>query len=274
VERLFAGPEPLDDDRIRIFACDDLLSTPVAERVLPDGAVHLIFTLGDVQGGERNAHVRCLAVGASTQATRIVLAGMVEQVCVRLGIGTAAAVLGVPAAELTNHGVDLEAVWGPAATAALAQLADAPSDARVAVMARLLRARIERAERTSPVVGEAVRRLVRSGGGTRVRALAADLGVGERRLQQLFAEHVGLSPRAMARLARFRAVIERCRRAPVRSWSGLAIEHGFYDQAHLINEVKEFTGLTPRQLGPGGQFAFFQDPNAAAGLALSHADPP
>jgi hypothetical protein len=78
-----AGPEPLDDDQVRIFACSDRFATPVAERVLPDGAVHLIFTLGDVQGGERNAHLRCLAVGASTPATRIVLAGAVEQVCVR-----------------------------------------------------------------------------------------------------------------------------------------------------------------------------------------------
>ena len=27
-----------------------------------------------------------------------------------------------------------------------------------------------------------------------------------------------------------------------------AIGHGFYDQSHLIREVKQFTGLTPRQL--------------------------
>lgn len=274
MERLFAGPERLDDNQVRIFTCDDVFATPVAERVLPDGAAHLIFTLGDVQGGERNAHLRCLAVGASTHATRIVLAGAVEQICVRLGIGTAAAILGVPAAELTDHGVDLEALWGRDAADALAQLAAAPSsDARIAVMVRLLRARIAREERAAPVVGEAVRRLARSGGRVRVRELAADLGVGERRLQQLFAAHVGLSPRAMARLARFRAVIDRCQRAPVQSWSGIALEHGFYDQAHLINELKEFTGLTPRQLGRDGDFAFFQDPNAEAGLALAHADP-
>lgn len=297
MERLFAGPERVDDDQVRIFACADRFATPVAERVLPDGAVHLIFTLGDVQAGERNAHLRCLAVGASTRATRIVLAGAVEQVCVRLGIGTAAAVLGVPASELTDDGIDLEDVWGGAAGEALAQLAAASaSDARIAVMMRLLRARIRATEPAPPLVREAVRRIARSmayaaSGASAVerarrtvapaaaqrvsvRALAADLGVGERRLQQLFAAHVGLAPRAVARLARFRALIDRCQRERVRSWGTLAVEHGFYDQAHLINELKEFTGLTPRQLGRDGDFAFFQDPNAEAGVALPHVDPP
>ena len=27
-----------------------------------------------------------------------------------------------------------------------------------------------------------------------------------------------------------------------------AIGHGFYDQSHLIREVKQFTGLTPKQI--------------------------
>lgn len=124
-ERLFAGTEALDDSEVRIFACDEHYAAPVAERVLPDGVVHLIFTLGDRQAGERNAGLRCLALGASCQSTRIVLAGVVDQVCVRLTVGTAAAVLGVPTGELTDQGIALDDLWGRPASEILDQLAGA-----------------------------------------------------------------------------------------------------------------------------------------------------
>lgn len=277
LERLFAGTEPLDDSEVRIFACDDHFAVPIAERVLPDGAVHLIFTFGDVQQGERNAELRSLVVGASCQATRIVLAGAVDQVCVRLGIGTAEAVLGVPAIEVTDQGVALDALWGGPAADAFDQLAAARSGAtRMQVMARILRQRMRAAASATTaasIAREAVRRIAQARGLVRVPALAAELGVGERRLQQVFKEHVGLSPKATARLARFRAVIARCDREPIRSWSGVALDHGFYDQAHLINELKEFTGLTPGELARRGDFGFFQDASTMAGQALAHADP-
>jgi methylphosphotriester-DNA--protein-cysteine methyltransferase len=61
-----------------------------------------------------------------------------------------------------------------------------------------------------------------------------------------------LSPKAACRLARFRAVLERRRRAPGRSWGELAIDAGFADQAHLTNELKAFTGLTPTELASRG----------------------
>lgn len=97
-----------------------------------------------------------------------------------------------------------------------------------------------------------------------VRDLASDLGLGERRLQQLFLAHVGLSPKEVCRLARFRALLTRCRKAPRRSWIEVALEGGYYDQAHLIHEVRAFTGLTPGQLADG-DFASFQDTTGLAG---------
>lgn len=288
MERLFAGTERLDDGDVRIFACDERYAEPIAERVLPDGAVHLIFTLGDLQGGERNAELRCLAVGASCQSTRIVLAGAVDQVCVRIGVGSAEPILGVPTGEITDQGVALDALWGRPANEVLEQLAAAPTGTpRIAVMARMLRERMRAVDvarargsaRASSVVSaaatarEAVRRITRAAGRLRVAELAAQLGVGERRLQQIFHEHVGLSPKATARLARFRALIDRCQRAPVGSWSSVALEHGFYDQAHLINELREFTGFTPGELARRDDFGFFQASFESTGLGLPHADP-
>ena len=38
---------------------------------------------------------------------------------------------------------------------------------------------------------------------------------------------------------------KRVDRTPAAGWADLAAEHGYYDQAHLIHEFREFTGLAP-----------------------------
>ncbi|WP_432898817.1 hypothetical protein ACQP1S_22480 [Micromonospora matsumotoense] len=39
---------------------------------------------------------------------------------------------------------------------------------------------------------------------------------------------------------------------PVGNWAELAVRGGYYDQAHLIREFREFTGATPAALGRPG----------------------
>lgn len=265
MERVFASAEPLDDRTHRILTCSDFYLTPTAERILPDGAIHLIFNFGDRQSGERGAALSCLAMGATCGPTRIVLTGTVEQLCVRLRVGAAAAVIGVPAGELTDHGVALDAIWGAAAPEALERLHAVPHGrARAALFRELLRDRLRRAEPPSRVTLEAVRRIASMGGRVRVRDLAAELGVGDRRLQQLFHQHVGLSPKAMCRLARFRDVLARCSKR-ARPWPEIALDGGFYDQAHFANEVRTFSGLTPSELARHGDFGFLQEDCSAHG---------
>jgi AraC-like DNA-binding protein len=268
VERLYASDVPLDAPGVSIVACDERYPAPVAERVLPDGAGQIIFNFGaDRPRGERGAELPCHAGGASLAPTRIVLHGAIDQLCVRLGVGAVPAVLGVPAGALGDHGVALDALWGAFAADTLERLAAIPRGRpRAARLARLLDERVRRAAPPPPAAREAVRRIAAAGGRIGVTRLAADLGVGERRLQQLFHAHVGLTPRALCRLARFRALLARLRAHPGRPWSEVALDAGFYDQSHLVNEVRAFTGFTPRELAgaPRGDFGFFQDGAARA----------
>jgi AraC-like DNA-binding protein len=49
----------------------------------------------------------------------------------------------------------------------------------------------------------------------------------------------------MARLIRFQGLMARARDGDALRWSELALDHGYYDQAHLVRDVRQFTGLTP-----------------------------
>jgi transcriptional regulator GlxA family with amidase domain len=80
-----------------------------------------------------------------------------------------------------------------------------------------------------------------------VRAVADAIGVGERRLQQLFRAHVGLPPRTWGRLARLHQCLRLLRAHTRPAWPELALEAGFCDQSHLVNEFRGLSGLTPEQ---------------------------
>jgi AraC-like DNA-binding protein len=98
------------------------------------------------------------------------------------------------------------------------------------------------------------------GGKVSVRALAREIGVTERQLQRAYREQIGLAPKAMARIVRLHALLERLALAPVSSWAALAHESGFADQAHLNHEFKELTGSSPGAFVRGKRLSDFYNP--------------
>jgi AraC-like DNA-binding protein len=70
----------------------------------------------------------------------------------------------------------------------------------------------------------------------------------ERKLERIFKQHTGVSIKGMIRLVRFTNVLHIIKNNNGTNLTGIAYAAGYYDQAHLCNEVKSFTGLTPAQL--------------------------
>jgi AraC-like DNA-binding protein len=94
-----------------------------------------------------------------------------------------------------------------------------------------------------------------------VAETAATLGVSERQLERRFRDRVGVSPKQFARLARFeRAMVVAKTQLPATSLgpddaldsppslATIAQLAGYYDQSHLVRDVREFAGATPKQL--------------------------
>src|SRR5918999_947679 len=74
------------------------------------------------------------------------------------------------------------------------------------------------------------------------KRLAEQLGWSRKRIVARFREEVGLPPKTVARLLRFdraRALVERTQRP---DWARIAVECGYYDQSHLINDFRAVTG--------------------------------
>lgn len=184
-------------------------------------------------------------IGASAAPALVRLAGRLDGFSLTLRPGAALALLGVPGQALAGRVLPLEALWGREG-ALLAERCAAVADdaARAALLQRLLAERAAGAPAPAAVAA-AARLLGVSGGQAALRDVAAAVGLGERRLQQLFRAHLGLAPRCIGRLARLQALLRALRRAPRPPWAELALERGFFDQAHLANEFRALSGLTP-----------------------------
>ncbi|NRF65757.1 AraC family transcriptional regulator [Aquincola sp. S2] len=219
----------------------------VEERVLPDGAVHLIFNLGDAPTIGGQAAFAAEAVGASAAPAVLHLQGRVAGLSLTLRPGAAAALLGVPASEIASTAVSLEALWRHDAGELLERLAAARDDAaRVALLQEVLQRHLNPADRSvRQQAMQAARLLAESTGNEGLRDVTQSLGIGERRLQQIFQAHIGLTPRAWRRLARLHACLRALRQPVPPRWAEVAQDLGFYDQSHLVNEFQALCGLTP-----------------------------
>lgn len=159
----------------------------------------------------------------------------------------ARALLGVPLSELADRAVDLHELWGRSGDEVAERAARLAADPQAALRAiePLLAARVpvDEASAGARLAERAIERFAATAAAEpTVEALARDLGASERTLRQAFADHVGVSPKRYARIERIRRVAAR---AGSRSWTQLAAEHGFSDQAHMNGEFRALLGVSP-----------------------------
>jgi len=85
-------------------------------------------------------------------------------------------------------------------------------------------------------------------GNVEIKKMAQGQYVSERQLNRLFKQWIGLSPKEFTRIIRFQNALRNIILTDNVNWSSLAVESGYHDQAHFINEFKVYTGITPTQV--------------------------
>jgi len=157
-------------------------------------------------------------------------------------------------ATLTDRVIPARQVFGPAADEACAAAVSPGADdaAMVAAAERLLRGFGAVPDPAAERVAEMVDQIGTDSEVRRVTALAEVFGVPERRLQRLFAEYVGVSPKWVLRRARLLEAARRADAGDVVDWAALALDLGYADQAHLTRDFTATLGVPPAKYASGG----------------------
>jgi AraC-like DNA-binding protein len=197
--------------------------------VRPDGCLDILYSPAGLQ-----------VVGAMTAEQRYDLPSGASTVGLRFHPGMAAAFLRVPAAELTDRVIPLEEIWGAAARELQSRLDHAVSAAeRLAILGATVRPPAS----TPNPVQRAIETVTSSHGDIDLDWVARQAGMSERQFRRRCLEESGLAPKQLCRVLRFRRACALGERGL--PWGLIAAEAGYFDQAHLIRDFREFTGDTP-----------------------------
>ena len=153
---------------------------------------------------------------------------------------------GMPLRELAERMVSLDDL----ADAGIAELTDRLGElnsweARLLLTERFVADRLARAVALSPELRWTIGQIETRKGNLRMDWLCGELGWSRRRLAEQMRQEFGLTPKAIARIARFGAAEAMALASERPDWADIAAACGFADQAHLAREFSDLAGRSP-----------------------------
>lgn len=253
-EILVRHPDPrLAGAVLAIYGYSETTDGPMRRRELPGTRVVMTIELGpaisilDGSSGLAACHPLGFVAGLALAPVFTETVGHQRGLQVMFTALGAGRLLGVPVGVLAGSVVGIGVVLGASGRDFVWRLRDAPDwPARFALVEAWLLARAIAARELPPELAFAVDALDRYGGALPIRGLARAAGCSERLLERRFTAELGLPPKRFARLTRFEAAVARLSAGG--SPAAVAAEGGFVDQAHLIHEIRAFSGLSPGAL--------------------------
>jgi AraC-like DNA-binding protein len=234
------------------------------EKILPQNNIELMFNLARPFGVPNRAP-------AQRTFRRAWISGMQQEwlmvtpqyetslpsylLSVRMPPFGAYRVLDMPMQEVALNVIELDDALGDEVNSVHEQLGNCSEPGRqFGILCEFVRRRISGSRvRLRADALLAIGSLARSHGSHRIEELCRDLGVSRKHLGKLLHAHVGLSPKAYARMFRFRRVVDLVSNG-VRNpdWAQLAMSCGYFDQAHFNREFRAFAGMTPSEYAASG----------------------
>ena len=97
----------------------------------------------------------------------------------------------------------------------------------------------------NPFVYFAVNKMLTSPSALTIKSIAGKTGYSAKHFIKIFSDNVGVTPKLFMRIMRFQKAIGEMEIQNTVNWAGLALDCGYYDQAHFIADFKKFSGFTP-----------------------------
>jgi AraC-like DNA-binding protein len=151
-----------------------------------------------------------------------------------------------PVSRLLNSSIAIDEVFGSDGAALVSAIRAADNEgAMVALAEQFIAARLPEPDEMVAEINRMIDCVIADRTITKVEQIAARFNVSKRTLQRLFNQYVGVSPKWVIQRYRLHEAADLLERGVGTDWAKLALELGYFDQAHFINDFKATIGKSP-----------------------------
>ncbi len=222
-------------------------------RVLPDGTASIVFNLGSpvnvfwINGDYRNLDNQFM-IGTQKKYYILEEVNNTFLVGIKFTQGGAYHMIKKPMKEYSNKLVDLQEVVDCDIKEIRKQIRKARDSSEIKkLLDYFMLIKTDMLDGNIKVVDNALKEVKENSSPALIKSFCEKENISNKHLITLFNKKVGLSPKILQRLNKFTKVIYAVQNRKQFNWTQLAYEFNYYDQAHLINEFKSFSGISPKE---------------------------
>lgn len=221
-------------------------------RVLPDGTASIVFNLGSpvnifgINGEYKNLESQFM-IGTQKKYYILEEVNNTFLVGIKFTQGGAYSMIRKPMKDFSDKLVDLEEVVDCDVREIRKQIRKAKGESEIKkLLDYFMIIKTDMIEGNIKVVDTALKEVKENSSPALIKSFCEKENISNKHLISLFNKKVGVSPKLLQRLNKFTKVIFAVQNRKDFNWSELAYEFNYYDQAHLINEFKSFSGISPK----------------------------
>ena len=216
----------------------------ITSRIIPDGCMDIVFNMSSLSKRKEG-----VVVGTMTSPEENLVNDLRYFVGIRFWPGAIVPFIKNSAKDFTNKGFSLEYVWGKENTILNESVYEAKNiNDIIKILEKTLKKKLLDIFYIDSVIKNMLYNVYKSKGNISVKALSINLNISQRQLSRKVNEWIGVSPKTFNNIVRFQNIINELSTKRNRNFSEIALNNGYYDQAHFIKEFKAFYGKTPGQL--------------------------
>ncbi|MBI3580038.1 MAG: AraC family transcriptional regulator [Ignavibacteriales bacterium] len=226
--------------------------TPYLEEIIPDGHHEIIFHLNGHTAERRLDHNEWMSEPNAFIASQTLKSYTLKMLPgsklygIRFYPHTLSALLRIPASHLTNTIPPLNDVFNEEPFWNC--ISDNPNDTFLNLEGLLFQktSGLDFHSNGFSYLSHSVAKMLASKGNIGIDQLLKTTGISAKHLDNLFKEHVGLTPKTLTRILKFNHFISYKSNNPEKNLTECCYETGYYDQSHLIKSFHSFTNKSPK----------------------------
>ncbi|CAN5656350.1 helix-turn-helix domain-containing protein [soil metagenome] len=243
-EKKFQLSRPMPSEDLRFFVehywiinWDLRGQAPYRQETLPHPCIHLVFE-------QANSRIYGVVKGKFVR----LLSGKGRVFGVKFKPGAFYPFVQIPMVQFTDRSVRCEEILGPASQALEMALFALEDEAQMLeLVENFLRQRLPAQDEQVVLINQLVDRIIADRTILKVDDLVQQFNIHKRALQRLFSQYVGISPKWVIKIYRLQEAAEQLVADAAVDWSQMALELGYFDQAHFIKDFKAIVGLSPTE---------------------------